>query len=474
MIPNLHAFESLIKTRSGLHFDNGMEALLRSALRQRMAKRGLANFYHYYDELCASHSEFDGLISLLTINETYFFREVNVLDHIAEKCVPRLLQGRSGPIRILSAGCSSGEEAYSLAIMLNQKYHDTLADRLEIHGADIDPLILDKARSAIYSSYSFRGVDPVIQNTYFTRTGNTYQLHDKIRGGVTFHRLNIIKEQLQPEFDIILLRNVSIYFDVETRRELHSNLLKMLHPQGVIFFGNAETLANNLGQLRLEQEGDLFYFTHPHEKTSRFVAPITVPRVNIEPLREVVTTLPDVPVSRNQQLSVLVQKAESFMADKRFFEAQACINNALKIDPQNREALLIQGVILLEQCEFGLAVENAQQVLEQDEWSAEAKMLLGMAMMWQHQTQQAIAWFKQVVYQYPCYWPAHYYLAELYRQNELWQPAQRTYRIALQLLNTDASQQGAVKALRLPMDFSGNSFRFLCEYQLAKFAHQCG
>lgn len=472
MIPNLDAFETLIKKRSGLHFDNGMEALLRSALRQRMAKRGLANFYHYYDELCASRTEFDGLISLLTINETYFFREVNVLDYITENCVPRLLAQRSGPIRILSAGCSSGEEAYSLAIKLHQKYRDSLGNRLEIFGADIDPLILDKARNACYSSYSFRGVDPAIQNTYFTRIGNSFQLHDKIRSSVTFHRLNIIKEQLLPEFDIILLRNVSIYFDVETRRELHCNLLKMLQPDGVIFFGNAETLANNLGQLRLEQEGDLFYFAYPHDKPSRYIAPTAAPRIPVEPLRETIAKLPDVPVSRSHQLSGWLKKAESFMADKRFFEAQSCINSALEIDPASRDALLIQGVILLEQCEFSLAVENAQQVLDQDEWSAEAKMLLGMAMMWQHQTQQAIAWFKQVVYQHPCYWPAHYYLAELYRQNELWQPAQRTYRIALQLLNTEASQQGSVKVLRLPMDFSGNSFRFLCEYQLAKFAHQ--
>lgn len=80
-------------------------------------------------------------------------------------------------------------------------------------------------------------------------------------------------------------------------------------------------------------------------------------------------------------------------------------------------------------------------------------MLLGLAMMWQHQTQQAIAWFKQVVYQEPGYWPAHYYLAEMYRQSELYQPAQRTYRVVMQLLNDEINNPSSVCRLRLPMVF---------------------
>ncbi len=113
-------------------------------------------------------------------------------------------------------------------------------------------------------------------------------------------------------------------------------------------------------------------------------------------------------------------------------------------------------------------------MLELDEWSAEAKMLLGLAMMWQQHTQQAIAWFKEVVYQQPGYWPAHYYLAEMYRQSELYRPAQRTYRITLQLLNAEMNNTGNATALRLPLSFPSNSFRFLCEHQLAQFTTQDG
>ncbi|MCE0802260.1 chemotaxis protein CheR [Buttiauxella sp. A2-C1_F] len=473
MIPNIAAFKTLIKDRVGLHFFNGMEGLLNAALQQRISERGKESFEEYYEILCVSTDEFDKLLSLLTINETYFFREPDVLDIICDKLVPRILEQRSGPVRILSAGCSSGEEAYSLAIKLHQKYHDKFIDNVEIHGCDIDTKILEKARAAIYSSYSFRGVDPLLQQSYFTRNGNQFQLHDVIRNKVKFHRANIVKEQLQPTFDIILLRNVSIYFDVETRRALHFNLLNMLQPEGALFFGNAETLANNFGILKLKQEFGNFYFCQPKAARTQTPAVNVRPRI-ITPVIPAAAPFIDAPVPSAQQCDSWIKKALACVADKRFSEAEELIGQVLNSDIHNLEALVIKGAIALEKCEFEQTALSAKHVLELDEWSAEAKMLLGLAMMWQQHTQQAIAWFKQVVYQQPGYWPAHYYLAEMYRQSELYRPAQRTYRITLQLLNAEMSNTGNATALRLPLSFPSNSFRFLCEHQLAQFTTQDG
>lgn len=470
MIPNLPEYARLIKERVGLHFDNAMEALLKSALSQRMAERNITDYYEYYEKLRLSQDEFDRFITLITINETYFFRESDTLDLICEKWVPRIMQQRSGPVRILSAGCSSGEEAYSLAIKLHEKYQDGMAERVELYGCDIDPAILAKARNASYSSYSFRGVDPLIQQRYFTRTGNQFRLHDAIREKVSFHRTNIIKEQLLPEVDIILLRNVSIYFDTPTRRELHANLQKMLQPHGALFFGNAETLANNFDILKLEQEESIFYFCHHAESPRVVPTPRATPRVTVT--APVVAVEPAAPATIKSD--DWLKKARACLDEKRFSDAEKCIACVLRSDPGHQDALLIQGVIALEQREFSQTTGNAQKILAQDEWSAEAKMLLGLAMMWQHQTQQAIAWFKQVVYQEPGYWPAHYYLAEMYRQSELHQPAQRTYRVVMQLLNDEINNPSTVCRLRLPMVFPGTTFRFLCEHQLAQFAHQSG
>lgn len=141
MIPNLPDYARLIKERVGLHFDNAMEDLLKSALSRRMGERKIADYYEYYEQLRISQVEFDSFITLITINETYFFRESDTLDLICDKWVPRLLQQRSGPVRILSAGCSSGEEAYSLAIKLHEQYRDAMAQQIEIYGCDIDPVI---------------------------------------------------------------------------------------------------------------------------------------------------------------------------------------------------------------------------------------------------------------------------------------------------------------------------------------------
>lgn len=473
MIPNIAAFKTLIKDRVGLHFFNGMEGLLNAALHQRISERGKESFEEYYEILNVSTVEFDKLLSLLTINETYFFREPDVLDIICDKLVPRILEQRSGPVRILSAGCSSGEEAYSLAIKLHQKYHDKFTDNVDIHGCDIDTKILDKARAASYSSYSFRGVDPLLQQTYFTRNGNQFQLHDVIHNKVKFHRANIVKEQLQPKFDIILLRNVSIYFDVETRRALHFNLLNMLQPEGALFFGNAETLANNFGILKLKQEFGNFYFCQPQASRTHAPAPSVQPRI-ITPVIPAEAPFVAAPVPSAQQCDNWIKKALACVTDKRFAEAEEWIGQVLDSDIHNQEALVIKGAIALEKCEFEQTALSAKHVLELDEWSAEAKMLLGMAMMWQQHTQQAIAWFKEVVYQQPSYWPAHYYLAEMYRQSELYRPAQRTYRITLQLLNAEMNNAGNACALRLPLSFPSNSFRFLCEHQLAQFTTQDG
>ena len=473
MIPNIAAFKTLIKDRVGLHFFNGMEGLLNTALHQRMSERGKESFEEYYDKLSVSTTEFDKLLSLLTINETYFFREQDVLDIVCDKLVPRFLEQRSGPVRILSAGCSSGEEAYSLAIKLHQKYQENFASRVEIHGCDIDTKILEKARAANYSSYSFRGVDPLLQQTYFTRNGNQFQLHDVIRNKVQFQRANIVKEQLQPNFDIILLRNVSIYFDVETRRLLHFNLLTMLQPEGALFFGNAETLANNFGILKLKQEFGHFYFCQPKSARAPQPTPNAQPRI-ITPVIPAEAPFVAAPVPSSQQCDSWIKKALACVADKRFNEAEELIAQVLDSDIHHQEALVIKGAIALEKCEFEETALSAKHVLELDEWSAEAKMLLGLAMMWQQHTQQAIAWFKEVVYQQPGYWPAHYYLAEMYRQSELYRPAQRTYRITLQLLNAEMNNTGNATALRLPLSFPSNSFRFLCEHQLAQFTTQDG
>lgn len=470
MIPNLPDYARLIKERVGLHFDNAMEDLLKSALSRRMGERKIADYYEYYEQLRISQVEFDSFITLITINETYFFRESDTLDLICDKWVPRLLQQRSGPVRILSAGCSSGEEAYSLAIKLHEQYRDAMTQQIEIYGCDIDPVILAKARNASYSSYSFRGVEASIQQRYFTRSGNLYRLHDEIREKVSFHRSNIVKEQLLPGVDIILLRNVSIYFDTPTRRELHANLLKMLQPQGALFFGNAETLANNFDILKLEQEEGIFYFC-PHREAARS-APVPRLAVRVSPPKTSLRYAPDELLA--PQCDDWLMKARACLDEKCFSEAKKCIACVLRDDPRNQDALLIQGVIALEQREFSQTAGNAQKILAQDEWSAEAKMLLGLATMWQHQTQQAIAWFKQVVYQEPGYWPAHYYLAEMYRQSELRQPAQRTYRVVMRLLNDEINNPSSVCRLRLPIVFPGNTFRFLCEHQLAQFAHQSG
>ena len=246
-LPQLPELQHWVKARCGLQFEGQDAPKLLRAVQQRSQALGLTMAAYPAQVMHGAHSdvEFQELVNLLTINETYFFRESEQIDLLVQRILPRLLARSGGhePIRILSAGCSTGEEPYSLAMALLEKYGDAMVRWFTLLGADIDSHALSKARAACYSDFSFRGVPAHIRARYFAPLpSGGWQLQPQVRQQVTFHELNLLSgaaPQALQQCDVILFRNVSIYFDTPTRRQIQEHLAALLKHDGIVMIGTA-------------------------------------------------------------------------------------------------------------------------------------------------------------------------------------------------------------------------------------------
>lgn len=222
---------------------------LRSKLRERLEKLHLSDYQAYLDLLCspAGAAEADQLIQRLTIGETYFFRYREQLEVLRRQILPELIASRRAIERlsVWSAGCATGEEAYTLAILLHQTYPQLLDWDVEILATDINPAFLEQARRARYRERSFRQSDAWYRDLYFQREGDEWELRPLLRPWIRFAAYNLVSDdaaQRWPaaEFDLIVCRNVLIYFDKPTQREVIHKFYKVLQPQGWLVLGSAE------------------------------------------------------------------------------------------------------------------------------------------------------------------------------------------------------------------------------------------
>lgn len=497
---DLQVFQALIKARCGLLFEGNGEEKLTQALHERATALGL-QATDYYAKLLASEAEFQELVSLLTVNETYFFREPEQIRLLVERLAPRLLVARGGlvPLRILSAGCSSGEEPYSLVMALMEKYGESANRLFEFVGGDIDRTVLARARLGRYSDFSFRGVSASIKQRYFDRVLRDNLLKPQVKAQVKFVELNLLSDHYAPElrdFDIIFFRNVSIYFDTPTRKTIQRNLANLLKSNGVLVIGTAETLANDLGVLPLVEEDGLFYFVKGQPPAAAPFNALTSPfsaapqpataAWQPPPAAAVNAWVPDTarldvakstgvtdaprPLAAQPLVadadSALVQ-ARQLTQDKRFDAALPHLDAVLHDRPDHVEATLLKAHVLINRKDFAAAQALAERVLASDAWSVDALLLLGLAAKWRGQLADAIRWFKQAAYARHECWPAHYYLADLHRSGDDIEPARRAYRVVLQLLSAAAPDAGI---RHVPLDLPAGEVRFLCEHQLAKLA----
>jgi chemotaxis protein methyltransferase CheR len=193
-------------------------------------------------------AELTSIVDILTVNETYFFREKNQLRTFSEELLPELLETKKDTkkLRIWSAGCSTGEEPYTIAMLILEtgSFHDWT---IEILGSDINQRVLHVARSGVYRKNSFRATDQFFINRYFIEQNGLFKIADNVKQYVNFNLLNLLdpyKVKLVGKMDVIFCRNVLIYFDLLSRKKVIDSFSERLSEGGYLLLGHAESLMN--------------------------------------------------------------------------------------------------------------------------------------------------------------------------------------------------------------------------------------
>ncbi|MFW6232789.1 MAG: CheR family methyltransferase, partial [Bacteroidota bacterium] len=223
----------------GIYYTESKKYLLEGRILKRIAARNLKSFEDYLSLLNspAGRTELNDLFEAITINETYFFRAPQQFTAFEEVVAPEIIENKKGLIKpvfkIWSAAASTGEEAYTLAILIKEKLQPKFPNvTFQIFGSDINNQVLEKAKTGIYKEYAIRNMPPEYLKKYFIQSGNTYALKDDIKRMVKFANLNLYDEHSVRSLnncDIIFCANVLIYFDIPSKQKLVSNLYDTLN-----------------------------------------------------------------------------------------------------------------------------------------------------------------------------------------------------------------------------------------------------
>ena len=257
-------FRSAVARRLGLQFEDGKLGFLAEVLRRRL-DRSVAAEYLAGLEDNPSSEEIGALARELTVGETYFFRNNEQFRALAEVVLPERMRADRRPrvLRLLSAGCASGEEAYSLAIVARETVHDPSWET-QVRAVDLNPASLQKAEQARYSAWALRETPADVRQRWFRMEGRDATPVEAARAAVRFEQKNLIAEDsgLWPAdaYDVIFCRNVMMYFAPEPMRSAITHMADSLAPGGFLFLGHAETLRGLSDDFHLRHTHETFYY----------------------------------------------------------------------------------------------------------------------------------------------------------------------------------------------------------------------
>lgn len=257
----------LVQTHSANVMDPSRDYFLESRLRAVVRKMGLAGIRELIALL--RHRPEGSLhrmvVEAMTINETSFFRDGFPFARMEENLIPRLIQARRPQrrLRFWSAACSSGQEAYSLAILLTEHFPELQDWDVRIFGTDLSQVMIERARAGVYSDLEVaRGLSTPLRDRYAMHVGNGWNLLPEIRSMCSFTRLNLCAPlPLLPLFDGILLRNVMLYISAEDRAHLLRRMHRQLAPDGFLFLGCSEQLPPDMGIFEMRVEDNVYYYS---------------------------------------------------------------------------------------------------------------------------------------------------------------------------------------------------------------------
>jgi len=237
-------FKTVIYNESGITFSSSNRSILESRLKEKLREKSLATPSEYYRLITTNKEEMKNLLDSVTTNLTRFFRNQPHFDALQNYVIPELIKlkkdtGRKR-ISIWSAGCSTGEEPYTIAMVLSKHLPPGFTG--EVLASDLSLKCLMTAQSGFYTEQKVQGIPEVYLNAYFDKVPDGYQVKKTIMSMVKFDYHNLKHESKRTDFDVIFCRNVLIYFDEKAQKEVVDRFYRALNPQGFLFIGHSESL----------------------------------------------------------------------------------------------------------------------------------------------------------------------------------------------------------------------------------------
>ena len=271
-------FEALlrhVKEQRGFDFTGYKRASLARRVQRRMEAVGLHAYDEYLDYLILHPDEFTQLFNTILINVTAFFRDPDAWTYLQDELLPQILRRREGqPIRVWSAGCASGEEAYTLAMVLAELLGaEEFRERVKIYATDVDEEALAQARQATYTERELESVPPELREKYFEPSGSRFVFRKELRRSVIFGRNDLVQDAPISHVDVLACRNTLMYFNAETQGQILNRMHFALRADGVLFLGKAEMLLSHSAYFRPVELKRRFFKKIPSEPRDRRALP---------------------------------------------------------------------------------------------------------------------------------------------------------------------------------------------------------
>jgi chemotaxis protein methyltransferase CheR len=470
-------FQELLIETSGLQFEESRRQALHLALWQRLQHRGHDSYREYYNLLKfhpEGRHEIRELLDLITIGETYFFRNKAQFDVLMRFVLPEIIQRKVDSwdkcIRVWSAGCSGGDETYSIAIAMMEVVPSYKEWNISILGTDINRNALASAKETIYGQKHIGHLPKEYLDKYFKARGSTYILEPNVRELVQFEYHNLAKDPFihakMQNVDILFCRNVTIYFDGQTTQRVIENFHNCLAPEGYLFLGHTETL----WQITKKYERVEFPQTFIYKKRLSLVQEeamkpfMAVPEITLKDLTSIKERDTDKRIFLEELRSGLQEKTEppkqvedstlrvekppdvKEKVESAYKGASLCLreikdqvalssaNNIVAQDKNHIRTSLTEATILANEAKYKEAAEILAKIIEVDNLSVEAYYLLGVLSYKSSDLKEAETQFRKVIYVDPDSVLAYFNLGNMYLYQRKFSEATREFRNAIRLL----------------------------------------
>lgn len=429
-------FRKLINQTSGIFFDRGKRDLLRLGLSDRADEIGADSLSDYYEQITSvpdREVELRRLLDHLSVQETQFFRNQPQFDALRKYVIPEIVRRKADGYRSLrfwSAGCSTGQEPYSLAMSLMDVLPDPDSWNIQILGTDLCETALATAQEGWYAERRLNGMDRLHRERYFRQSDGGYRVVEPIRRMVHFVRHNMVTDPLPISIfgtcDIVFCRNVIIYFTHETAKYVIEHFFDILNPGGYLFLGHSETLWKMSAKYSLVEMGDAFIYNKPLPRSLEGRRFIPDRRLRDVPLPTGVTT------DRRTTDERRDARSETDLIDDPQPEPVTSEEDRTRMDP-----LVSKARTNIDLGENDKAIELLLDATKRNGDTAEAHFLLGIAYERKDDLEMATDSFRRTIYCDETHSLAYFHLANTLERLGSFKGAVKEYRNAVKALKAD-------------------------------------